>query len=370
MKKIICIFGTRPEAIKMAPVIKELQRFPAEFHVVVCVTAQHRELLDQVLELFQIKCDYDLNIMKANQDLFDITSNVLIGLKEVLKVEKPDFVLVHGDTTTSMVASLAAYYMQIPVGHVEAGLRTGNKYAPFPEEINRKITGSLSTLHFAPTIQAKENLVYEGVKSELIEVTGNTVVDSLFYSMGKLGLNKQAYEEGDKKILLTAHRRENFGAGIVQISKAIKTLASSFPEVTFIYPVHPNPNITIPVFETLSDIQNVTLVAPVGYEDFIRLMNDAYIIITDSGGIQEEASALQKPVVLLRESTERPEGIIAGIAKEVGTNSDAIISLVSLLLKNESEYNKMTTAPNLYGDGRASERIVRKLSTWEVAEEA
>ncbi len=366
MKKILSIFGTRPEAIKMAPVIKELEKRPDIFKSLVCVTAQHRQMLDQVLNLFDIKPDYDLNIMKPGQDLFDVTCNVLKGLKAVLEKERPDMVLVHGDTTTTMAASLAAYYCKIKVGHVEAGLRTHNKYAPFPEEINRKVTGSLADLHFAPTEAARQNLLREGVPEETIFVTGNTVIDALLSVVRmieqKPDLRTQLDErfsflDPDKRlILVTGHRRENFGQGFENICHALAEIARMHPDVEILYPVHLNPNVQEPVKRILGNNghTNVHLIEPVDYLPFVYLMNRSYLIITDSGGVQEEAPSLGKPVLVMRDTTERPEAVEAGTVILVGTIQSRIIEKSTRLLTDIVFYRNMSNAYNPYGNGKAA----------------
>ena len=362
MKKILFIFGTRPEAIKMAPVIKEFQKHN-EFEVKVCVTAQHRQMLDQVLELFEIKPDFDLDLMKPNQDLYDITSNVLLGLKEIFKTYAPDLVFVHGDTTTTMGASLASFYQKIPVAHIEAGLRTHNIYSPFPEEINRQLTSKLATYHFAPTTSSKENLLREGIAEDKIFITGNTVIDALLQVTENLK-NKEIKIDGynvtnRKFILVTGHRRENFGDGFLNICEALKTIALENRDIDIVYPVHLNPNVQKPVFEILGDIANIYLIKPLDYEPFIYMMNQSYMILTDSGGIQEEAPSLGKPVLVFRDTTERPEALKAGTVKLVGTSKEAIIKETEKLLNGENEYNTMSKAHNPYGDGKACDRIVR-----------
>lgn len=369
MKKVMLVFGTRPEAIKMAPLVKELQKNPEYFETKVCVTAQHRQMLDQVLQLFDIRPDYDLDIMKPGQDLFDITSNVLQGMKPVLQNERPDIVLVHGDTTTTMAAALAAYYCQITVGHVEAGLRTHNKFAPFPEEINRKVAGSLSDLHFAPTKVARQNLLREGIDETNIFVTGNTVIDALLMVSAILeNSNDLKAQYGDefsflnpeqRLILVTGHRRENFGVGFENICMALKEIAERYPDVEIIYPVHLNPNVREPIRRILGNgrRQNIHLIEPVDYLPFVYLMNRSYIILTDSGGVQEEAPSLGKPVLVMRDTTERPEAVEAGVAKLVGTSRSVIVSEVSRLLKDRAAYMDMAQSANPYGDGRASQHI-------------
>ena len=370
MKKILLVFGTRPEAIKMAPLVKAFEK---EKNIIskVCVTAQHREMLDQVLDMFDIKPDYDLNIMKAGQDLFDVTTNVLLGLKDVLNDFNPDVVLVHGDTTTTSASSLAAFYNKIKVGHVEAGLRTGDIYSPWPEEANRQITGVLSNYHFAPTTTSENNLLKENKNPNDIIVTGNTVIDALFLALDKIeknanlkskivnSINSQYKLQDNKKIILvTGHRRENFGQGFVNICEALKTLALNNPQIDIVYPVHLNPNVQKPVNEILSNTPNVYLIEPLQYEQFIYMMNKSYFIITDSGGVQEEAPSLGKPVLVMRNTTERPEAVDAGTVKLVGTNKEVIIKEAQKLLDNKEEYEKMSKAHNPYGDGKACERIV------------
>lgn len=368
--KILTVFGTRPEAIKMAPLVLELSKDP-EVESRVCVTAQHREMLDSVLEIFSIVPDYDLDIMSPNQDLFSITQKILAGLKKVYQDFKPDYVLVHGDTTTTLSASLAAFYQQIPVGHVEAGLRTGDMNSPWPEEGNRKLTGALSTLHFAPTEFAKNNLLKENINKASIKITGNTVIDALILTKNKIKADqslsnsearKHCYlRDKAKLILITGHRRENFGQGFENICKAINQLAKQFPEIDFVYPVHLNPNVQEPVNRLLANLKNVYLIAPQDYLPFIYLLNKAYIILTDSGGIQEEAPSLGKPVLVMRDTTERPEAVEAGTVKLVGTNTQTIVENTVSLLTNKSEYEKMSTAHNPYGDGKASQRIIQFL---------
>jgi UDP-N-acetylglucosamine 2-epimerase (non-hydrolysing) len=369
--KILIVFGTRPEAIKMAPVVKAFQAAAPDIQTVVCVTAQHRQMLDQVLKLFDIVPEHDLNIMKAGQDLFDITASILTGLKGVLAAEKPDMVLVHGDTTTTIAASLAAYYAGVPVAHVEAGLRTGNKRAPFPEEINRKLTCAIADLHFAPTEAARANLLREGVDAATIFVTGNTVIDTLLATT--LRLNEQpelkvGFDEQFKfldaaknLVLVTGHRRENFGEGFQNICMALADIACSAPDVEILYPVHMNPNVRQPVAEILASrhLVNVHLVDPVDYLPFVYLMNRAHIIITDSGGIQEEAPSLGKPVLVMRDTTERPEALAAGTVKLVGTSRETIVKECLNLLNNPAEYRRMSQAHNPYGDGHAVARILK-----------
>lgn len=373
MTKILIIFGTRPEAIKMAPLVKEFKKHN-KFDTKICVTAQHREMLDQVLEIFDLKPDYDLNIMKQNQDLYDITSNILLQIKKVFDDFKPDFVFVHGDTTTTFASSLAAFYKQIKICHVEAGLRTYNIYNPFPEEANRVLTSKLTKFHFAPTNKAMQNLLKENVDKNSILVTGNTVIDALFWVLDKiksdLNLEKEIYEKlqnfldnkidikRDKFILVTAHRRENFGDGIKNICIALEVLAKNNPNINFIYPVHLNPNIKKPVFEILGKISNIHLINPLDYLEFSYLMNLSYLVLTDSGGIQEEAPSLGKPVLVLRNTTERPEAIEAGTVKLVGTCIDKIVENTQILIDDKKEYKKMSKASNPYGDGKACEKIV------------
>jgi UDP-N-acetylglucosamine 2-epimerase (non-hydrolysing) len=363
--KILTVFGTRPEAIKMAPVVKRLQAKEG-LESLVCVTAQHREMLDQVLSLFKITPDFDLDIMKKQQGLTDITCSVLNGLGEILTQVKPDIVLVHGDTTTTFAASLAAYYQQIPVGHVEAGLRTGNIYSPWPEEMNRRLTGSITTLHFAPTAQAKQNLLAENISEASIEVTGNTVVDALFDAVSLLdadeGQSSQLksqfpfLNENKKLILVTGHRRENFGEGFENICRAINQIAQR-DDVQIVYPVHLNPNVQGPVKQYLGDNPNIELIAPQDYLPFVYLMRQSYLILTDSGGIQEEAPSLGKPVLVMRDTTERPEAVEAGTVKLVGTNYEAIVNETVKLLDNKDEYEAMSSRYNPYGDGKSAQRI-------------
>lgn len=374
MKKVLLVFGTRPEAIKMAPLVKAFENEPT-IESKVCVTAQHREMLDQVLEMFDIKPDYDLNLMKAGQDLYDITANVLLGMKRVLAEFQPDVVLVHGDTTTTSSAALAAFYQKAKVGHVEAGLRTGNIYSPWPEEANRQIAGVLANYHFAPTITSKNNLLKENKNPNNVIVTGNTVIDALLLTLEKiekdgklkskiLDLINSQYElkDGKKIILVTGHRRENFGDGFINICEALKTIATNNPNIDIVYPVHLNPNVQKPVKEILSDTPNVHLIEPLQYESFIYMMSRSYFIITDSGGVQEEAPSLGKPVLVMRDTTERPEAVEAGTVKLVGTNKEIIIKEAQKLLNDRIEYEKMSKAHNPYGDGKACERIVEFIS--------
>lgn len=381
MKKILLVFGTRPEAIKMAPLVMEFKKNPTEFNTIVCVTGQHREMLDQVLKVFDIKPDYDLNIMKQGQDLYDITSRVILDMRNVLKECDPDIVLVHGDTTTSMAAALSAFYQKIPVGHIEAGLRTHNIYSPWPEEMNRQITSRIATYHFAPTKLSKENLLNEGVEENRIIVTGNTVIDAIHLVVDRIknditlqeelkvilsfsGYNIERLSKGRKLVLITGHRRENFGEGFLQICNAIKTLALKYPEIDFVYPMHLNPNVREPIKEVFGDknkISNIYFIEPLDYLPFVFLMEKSYIVLTDSGGIQEEAPGLGKPVLVMRDTTERPEAIDAGTVKLVGADYNKIVNEVSSLIDNESCYNIMAKSTNPYGDGKASERIIKFL---------
>ncbi|RJG51638.1 UDP-N-acetylglucosamine 2-epimerase (non-hydrolyzing) [Motilimonas pumila] len=370
MIKVLSVFGTRPEAIKMAPLVHKLNEAEG-IDAKVCVTAQHREMLDQVLNLFEIEPDFDLNIMKPGQTLYDVTANILSGLKPVLEEFKPDIVLVHGDTSTTLSTSLAAYYQQIPVGHVEAGLRTGNIYSPWPEEGNRKLTGAIAELHFAPTDTSKQNLLNEGIKQESIATTGNTVIDALFLIKDKLEKDEDLnatlasrFPELDatkKLILVTGHRRESFGGGFERICEALVEIATEHPESQVLYPVHLNPNVREPVNRILKGVDNVHLIEPQDYLPFVYLMNQANIILTDSGGIQEEAPSLGKPVLVMRDTTERPEAVEAGTVKLVGTNKATIISEVQSLLTNETQYQAMSKAHNPYGDGKACDRIIEKI---------
>ena len=374
MKKILLVFGTRPEAIKMAPLVKALQKDTEHFETRVCVTAQHRQMLDQVLEVFGITPEYDLNIMAPNQDLYDITAKVLLGLREVLKDFRPDTVLVHGDTTTSMAASLAAFYMQIPVGHVEAGLRTYNMLSPWPEEVNRQVTDRICTYYFAPTEQSRANLLQENIDAKKIFITGNTVIDALLMAVDIISttagvkekmakeLQEKGYTVGDREyILVTGHRRENFGDGFLHICKAIKELAALHPEMDIVYPVHLNPNVQKPVYELLSSLSNVYLISPLDYLPFIYAMQHSTLLLTDSGGVQEEAPSLGKPVLVMRDTTERPEAVEAGTVKLVGTNAEAIVSNVTALLLDKEMYKRMSETHNPYGDGQACERIIAAL---------
>lgn len=374
MKKILLVFGTRPEAIKMAPLVKALQKDTEHFETRVCVTAQHRQMLDQVLEVFGITPEYDLNIMAPNQDLYDITAKVLLGLRKVLKDFRPDTVLVHGDTTTSMAASLAAFYMQIPVGHVEAGLRTYNMLSPWPEEMNRQVTDRICTYYFAPTEQSRANLLQENIDAKKIFITGNTVIDALLMAVDIISttagvkekmakeLQEKGYTVGDREyILVTGHRRENFGDGFLHICKAIKELAALHPEMDIVYPVHLNPNVQKPVYELLSGLSNVYLISPLDYLPFIYAMQHSTLLLTDSGGVQEEAPSLGKPVLVMRDTTERPEAVEAGTVKLVGTNAEAIVSNVTALLLDKEMYKRMSETHNPYGDGQACERIIAAL---------
>ena len=394
-KTIMLVFGTRPEAIKMCPLVKEFQKDTEHFETVVCVTGQHREMLDQVLQIFDVKPDYDPNIMKQGQDLYDVTARVLVGMRDVLDMVKPDVVLVHGDTTTSTAAALAAFYRQIPVGHVEAGLRTHNIYSPWPEEMNRQITGRIATYDFAPTPLSRQNLLGEGVSEEKITVTGNTVIDALQmvvkrikedgdlskllaedlkkagYDTGRLEIPGQGNEipgqaRNDEKrrlVLITGHRRENFGEGFISMCTAIRDLARKYPEVDFVYPMHLNPNVRKPIRQVFGEEKrdNLFFIEPLDYLDFVYLMEKSYIVLTDSGGIQEEAPGLGKPVLVMRDTTERPEALDAGTVRLVGTDYDKIVSEVSALLDDQEHYETMSHAVNPYGDGKACPRIVEKL---------
>ena len=379
IKTILLVFGTRPEAIKMAPLVKKLQTMPEQFRTVVCVTGQHRQMLDQVLHLFDITPDYDLNIMQPNQDLYDITSRILLGMRNILKEIQPDIVLVHGDTTTSTASALAAFYQQIPVGHVEAGLRTGNIYSPWPEEMNRLITGRIASLHFSPTPLSRDNLLKENVDDSKIVVTGNTVIDALQMVVERLQQDQELNQEVSKRILqmgydtnrlckdkcmvlITGHRRENFGTGFLNICHAIKNLAEKYPNVDFVYPMHLNPNVRKPVLEILGEsAENVFLIEPLDYLPFVYMMQHSTLILTDSGGVQEEAPGLAKPVLVMRDTTERPEAVEAGTVLLVGTNREKIEQGVSMLLDDAECYRRMSEAVNPYGDGHACERIVTYL---------
>lgn len=375
------VFGTRPEAIKMCPLVKEFQRHPEEFNTIICVTGQHREMLDQVLNIFDVKPDYDLNIMKPGQDLYDVTARVLTGMRDVFKECKPDIVLVHGDTTTSTAAALAAFYQQIPVGHVEAGLRTHDIYSPWPEEMNRQITGRIATYNFSPTPLSERNLLDEKAQGKVF-VTGNTVIDALHAVVDKLtqnidladeqrrilkeaGYDSSRLNDGKKLVLITGHRRENFGEGFIHMVTAIRDLKNKYPEVDFVYPMHLNPNVRKPIHEVfgedLSNLGNMFFIEPLQYLEFVYLMSKANIVLTDSGGIQEEAPGLGKPVLVMRDTTERPEALASGTVHLVGTDYDTIMAEVSTLLEDEEAYNKMSKAVNPYGDGKACDRIVRIL---------
>ena len=393
MKKIMLVFGTRPEAIKMAPLVKEFENYTEDFKTIVCVTGQHRQMLDQVLQLFEITPDYDLNIMQQGQDLYDVTSRVLLGMRDVLREAQPDVVLVHGDTTTSTAAALAAFYQQIPVGHVEAGLRTHNIYSPWPEEMNRQITGRIATYNFAPTPLSRQNLLEEKVSEQSITVTGNTVIDALYwvvdkikrdetlsaelrtvlatagYNVERLSVNSQQLTANSQQprrlVLITGHRRENFGDGFIRMCTAIRDLTQKYPDVDFVYPMHLNPNVRKPIHEVfgddLSDLGNMFFIEPLEYLSFVYLMEKSTIVLTDSGGIQEEAPGLGKPVLVMRDTTERPEALEAGTVKLVGTNYDKIVSEVSRLLDDKEYYDTMSKAVNPYGDGLACGRIVNAL---------
>ena len=382
MKKVMLVFGTRPEAIKMAPLVKEFQKHPESFETIVCVTGQHRQMLDQVLLIFEIVPDYDLNIMQQGQDLYDVTSRVLLGMRDVLKEAQPDVVLVHGDTTTSTAAALAAFYQQIPVGHVEAGLRTHNIYSPWPEEMNRQITGRIATYNFAPTPLSKQNLLREAVSEASITVTGNTVIDALYWVVDKIkndealnadleaqlkeaGYDVSRLSGGRKLVLITGHRRENFGDGFISMCTAIKDLTQKYPDVDFVYPMHLNPNVRRPIHKVFGDdlagLGNMFFIEPLEYLSFVYLMEKSSIVLTDSGGIQEEAPGLGKPVLVMRDTTERPEALDAGTVKLVGTDYNKILSEVSALLDDENAYEKMSKAVNPYGDGLACGRIVDNL---------
>ena len=382
MKRVMLVFGTRPEAIKMCPLVKEFQKHNDEFETIVCVTGQHREMLDQVLDIFEVKPDFDLNIMKQGQDLYDVTARVLTGMRDVFKECKPDVVLVHGDTTTSTAAALAAFYQQIPVGHVEAGLRTHNIYSPWPEEMNRQITGRIASYNFSPTPLSESNLKEEKAQGE-IYVTGNTVIDALHIVVNKLKndeslakeqkgiLKKAGYDvnrlaDGRKLVLITGHRRENFGEGFIHMVTAIKDLKNKYPEVDFVYPMHLNPNVRKPIHEVfgedLSNLDNMFFIEPLQYLEFVYLMEKATIVLTDSGGIQEEAPGLGKPVLVMRDTTERPEALASGTVHLVGTDYQKIMDEVSTLLEDDNAYEKMSKAVNPYGDGKACERIVKILA--------
>jgi UDP-N-acetylglucosamine 2-epimerase (non-hydrolysing) len=376
MKRVMLVFGTRPEAIKMCPLVKEFQKHGKEFETIVCVTGQHREMLDQVLKIFEVTPDYDLNIMKQGQDLYDVTARVLTGIRDVLKEAKPDVVLVHGDTTTSTAAALAAFYQQIPVGHVEAGLRTHNIYSPWPEEMNRQITGRIATYDFAPTPLSRQNLLDEGVSDDKITVTGNTVIDALQMVVSKMEVNPElegairaklyrcGYNVNRERrlVLITGHRRENFGEGFISMCTAIKDLTKKYPDVDFVYPMHLNPNVRKPIHEVfgenLDNLGNMFFIEPLEYLEFVYLMSKSFVVLTDSGGIQEEAPGLGKPVLVMRDTTERPEALDAGTVKLVGTDYDKIVGEVSTLLDDPEAYERMSKAVNPYGDGLACGRIV------------
>lgn len=382
MKKIMLVFGTRPEAIKMAPLVKEFQKHPDTFQTIVCVTGQHREMLDQVLNIFDIRPDFDLNIMKQGQDLYDVTARVLTGMRDVLREAQPDVVLVHGDTTTSTAAALAAFYQQIPVGHVEAGLRTHNILSPWPEEMNRQITGRIASYHFAPTALSRQNLLQENVDDANITVTGNTVIDALYWVVDRIKndrsldaeleevLRRAGYDvnrlaDGRPLVLITGHRRENFGDGFINMCTAIKQLTERYPNVDFVYPMHLNPNVRRPIHEVfgddLSNLGNMHFIEPLEYLSFVYLMEKSTIVLTDSGGIQEEAPGLGKPVLVMRDTTERPEALEAGTVKLVGTDREKIFNEVSTLLDDAAAYARMSQAVNPYGDGLACSRIVERL---------
>ena len=392
IKKILLVFGTRPEAIKMAPLVKALQAKPEKFKAIVCVTAQHRQMLDQVLRIFDITPDYDLDIMKPNQDLYDVTSRVLLGMRDVLREAQPDIVLVHGDTTTSTAAALAAFYQQIPVGHVEAGLRTHNIYSPWPEEMNRQITGRIATYHFAPTPLAKQNLLRENVKENQIIITGNTVIDALYMVVDKIkndaelqaqlcesllqaGYDTNRLNDNRRLVLITGHRRENFGEGFISMCTAIRDLAAKYPDVDFVYPMHLNPNVRKPIHEVFGEINNhkphtsngnLFLIEPLEYLSFVYLMEKSTIVLTDSGGIQEEAPGLGKPVLVMRDTTERPEALESGTVHLVGTNYEKIVGEVSTLLNAAEAYEKMSKAVNPYGDGMACKRICNYMAKADI----
>ena len=382
MKRILLVFGTRPEAIKMAPLVREFQKHPEAFETIVCVTGQHREMLDQVLRIFGIQPDYDLNIMRQGQDLYDVTARVLLGMRDVLREARPDVVLVHGDTTTSAAAALAAFYQRIPVGHVEAGLRTHDIYSPWPEEMNRQLTGRIATYHFAPTPLSKRNLTEEGVSPDRIVVTGNTVIDALRQVVSRIkadasldaelertlragGYDVGRLRDGRRLVLITGHRRENFGEGFIHMCTAIKDLTRRYPEVDFVYPMHLNPNVRRPIHEVfgddLSGLGNMFFIEPLEYLSFVYLMEKSAIVLTDSGGIQEEAPGLGKPVLVMRDTTERPEALDAGTVRLVGTDYDKITREVSTLLDDASAYERMSQAVNPYGDGLACGRIVGRV---------
>ena len=381
IKKLLLVFGTRPEAIKMCPLVKEFQKYPEIFETKVCVTGQHREMLDQVLNIFDIKPDFDLNIMKAGQDLYDVTSRVLLGMRDILAQEKPDVVFVHGDTTTSTATALAAFYQQIPVAHIEAGLRTYNIYSPWPEEINRQITGRIATYNFSPTPLSKRNLLQENVKEEKIWVTGNTVIDALYSVVDKIksdeslskaitgklaeaGYDVSRLSNGKKMVLITGHRRENFGDGFIRMVSAMKDLSEKYPDVDFVYPMHLNPNVRKPIHEVFGEDlsrSNFFFIEPLEYLEFVQMMDLSYLVLTDSGGIQEEAPGVGKPVLVMRDTTERPEALDAGTVKLVGTNYDLIMNEVSRLIEDSVYYDQMSKAVNPYGDGLACQRIIETM---------
>ncbi len=372
MKKIMLVLGTRPEAIKMAPLYHELKLHPDLFETQVCITAQHRQMLDQALKVFNVKVDVDLDLMKEGQDLFDITSSVLLGMREVLKSHQPDVLLVHGDTTTTLAAAIAGFYAGIPIGHIEAGLRTHDLYAPFPEEFNRQVVTKITNLHFAPTAFSRQNLLNDGVPETQITVTGNTVIDALFWVINRIDsdalrlrdvckfLNERlsfSWQQ-DRFILITGHRRENFGDGFMQICEALKELAVSYPDIHFVYPAHLNPNVQVPVNSILMGLPNIHLIGPLSYEPFVYLLKHCYFVLTDSGGIQEEAPSLGRPVLVMRDVTERPEAVEVGAVRLVGANRERIVSNVSELIENEASYKKMSHVRNPYGDGKACARII------------
>ena len=374
-KKIMLVFGTRPEAIKMAPLYHALKALPEEFDTVLCVTAQHRQMLDQVLKTFEIKPDVDLNLMKPGQDLFDVTAGVLLGMRQVLLDNKPDVLLVHGDTSTTLATAMAGFYLGVPVGHVEAGLRTHDLHAPFPEEFNRQVASKIAKMHFSPTENGKKNLLNENVPASMISVTGNTVIDALFWILGRIDsdierrntLNEFLSKQLDfdwqhqRIVLITGHRRENFGDGFLQICHALRELAMRYPDIQFVYPVHLNPNVQNPVNEILVNFPNIHLIAPLDYEPFVYLLKHSYIVLTDSGGLQEEAPSLGKPVLVMRETTERPEAVEAGTVRLVGADKNRIVANVAELLDNSCSYSSMARAHNPYGDGNACEKIIAVL---------
>lgn len=376
MKKILLVFGTRPEAIKMAPLVLEFQKYSEMIETKVCVTAQHREMLDEVLDIFDITPDFDLNLMKKDQNLYEITVGVLTGMQEVLSAYSPDMICVHGDTTTASITTLSALYAKIPVAHIEAGLRSGDIYRPWPEEANRRVVGTLATLHFAPTLNSKENLLKENIPASCIYVTGNTVIDALYIVLKKIFKDEtlredivkriekfyQRFDDSRKIVLITGHRREKFGDGMKRMCLGIQILAERYKDVDFIYPVHPNPNVKKPVYELLTGYENIYLVPPLDYEVFIYLMYRSYLVLTDSGGLQEEAPSLAKPVLVMRENTERPEALAYGTAKLVGTDTKKIVDEVSLLLESEHAYDNMSQSVNPYGDGTAAKQICEIIS--------